>query len=181
MFILVNTYFNNKDDPNSQSNMTYVLTVEEFEQNLVTRFTSDVWISAIDFSKWVIVVGCVLNALCQLPFPDTKQQDINLVYYKNDILDFKKSIDLFVSDLKKIVSQDMQNEIKVERIPGTPDYNIFLSRHIRLKFAWTNLGNSKYTLSHILHNIDMDICQVAFTGKPIYFLVILFSLNISSF
>ena len=166
-FILVNTYFNKKEDRNYRSNMTFVRTVQEFEQNLVTRFTSDAWIGAIDFSKWVIVGGCVLNALCRLPFPDTKQQDINFVYYRNDILDFKKSIDLFVSNLKKLVSQDMQNEIKMERIPGTPDYNVFLSRHIRLKFAWTNIGNSKYPVSHILHNFDMDICQVAFDDKSI--------------
>ena len=90
----------------------------------------------------------------------------------NDILDFKKSIDLTVNNLNKMVPQDLRNEIKVERIPGTADYNVFLPCHVRLKFAWTGIGNSKNPLSHILHNFDIDICQVAFTGKSICLLIV---------
>jgi hypothetical protein len=145
--------------------------MKEFKQNLATRFSSDVWLGTIDFSKWAIVGGCVLNALCRSPFPDTKQQDVNLVYYVNNILDFKTSIDITVNNLNKIVSQDLRNEIKVERILGTPNYNVFLPGCVRLHFSWTGIGNSKNPLSHILHNLDMDICQVAFTGKSIYLLI----------
>ncbi|CAF4068105.1 unnamed protein product [Adineta steineri] len=163
----VNTYFNKNQDRNCCLDMTFVRTMEEFNQNLATRFSSNTWIGAIDFSKWAIIGGCVLNALCQSPFPDTKQQDINLVYYVNDILDFKRSIDDTVNNLYTIVSQKLHNEIKMERIPGTPDYNVFLPGHIRLNFTWTSLGNSKNPLSHILHNLDMDICQVGFTGDRI--------------
>ncbi|CAF4705188.1 unnamed protein product, partial [Rotaria sp. Silwood2] len=121
----------------------------------------------MDFSKWAVVGGCVLNALCRSPFSDTQQQDINLVYYVNDILGFKKSIDVTVNNLNKILSQDSRNEIKVEKIPGTPDYNVFLPCQVTLNFAWANVGNSKNPLSHILHNFDMDICQVAFTGDKV--------------
>lgn len=143
--------------------------MEEFKQNLAVRFSSDAWLKAIDFSKWAIIGGCVLNALCQSPFPDTKQQDINLVYYLHDILDCKRSIDLIVHSLSKIVSPDLRNEIKIEKIPGTPAYNVFLPCHVCLNFIWTPIGSSKNPLSHILHNLDMDICQVAFIGKPICF------------
>ncbi|CAF4124322.1 unnamed protein product [Adineta steineri] len=163
----VNTYFTKNQDRNCCLNMTFVRTMEEFKQNLATRFSSDTWLRAIDFSKWAIIGGCVLNALCQSPFSDTKQQDVNLVYYVNDILDFKRSIDDTVNNLKKVVSQKLHNEIKMERIPGTPDYNVFLPGHIRLNFTWTSIGNSKNPLSHILHNLDMDICQVGFTGDRI--------------
>jgi hypothetical protein len=152
--------------------MAFVRTMKEFKQNLVTRFSSDVWLRTIDFSKWVLVGGCVLNALCRSPFPDTKQQDINLLYYVNDILDFKKSIDITVNNLNKVASQGSWKEIKAEKIPGTPDYNVLLPCHVRLNFAWTSIGNSKNPLSHILHNFDMDICQVAFTGKSLYLLII---------
>ena len=82
-----------------------------------------------------MVGGCVLNVLCRLPFLDTKQQDINLVYYKNDILDFEKSIDFVVNNVKKLISQDIRNQIIIERISGTPDYNVFLLHHVRLKFT----------------------------------------------
>ena len=164
-FILVNKYFNKNENRSCLSNLTFVKTMKEFKQNLAVRFASNVWLDAIDFSKLVIVGECVLNTLCRSPFLDTKQQDINLVYYRNDILDFKKSIGLVVNNLKKLVSQDIRNQIKIERIPGTPDYNVFLPCHLRLNFTGTNIGNSKYPLSHILHNFDMDICQVVFTGK----------------
>ena len=143
-------------------------TVEEFKQNLATRFSSDTWLGAIDFSKWMLVGGCVLNALCQSPFPDTKQQDVNLVYCVNDILDFKKLIDTTVNNLDKMASQGLRKEIKLEQIPGAPSYNVFLPCQVRLNFTWTSIGNSKNPLSHILHNFDMDICQVAFTGKSLY-------------
>ncbi|CAF3285241.1 unnamed protein product [Rotaria sp. Silwood2] len=163
----VNTYFNKNEDRNGCSRMIFVHTVNEFKENLVTRFSSDEWLGAIDFSKWVIAGGCVLNALCRSPFPDTKQQDINLMYYVSEILDFNKSIDTTVNNLNKMVSQGSRKEIKVEKIPGTPCYNVFLPCHIRLKFTWTDIGNSKNPVSHILHNFDMDICQVAFTGDKI--------------
>ncbi|CAF2050749.1 unnamed protein product [Rotaria magnacalcarata] len=163
----VSTYFNKKTDQNYSPNMTFVHTIKEFKHNLADRFLSDAWLRAIDFSKWAIVGGCVLNTLCRSPFSDTKQQDVNLVYYANDILDFKKSIDVTVSNLHKLVSQDLCNEIKVERIPGTPEYNVFLPCYVRLKFTWAAIGNSKNPLSHVLHSFDMDICQIAFTGDKI--------------
>ena len=105
-FILVNKYFNKNENGSCFSNLTFVHTMTEFNQNLAFRFVSDLWLDAIDFSKWVMVGGCVLNALCRLPFLETKQQDINLVYYRNETLDFKKSIDLVTNNLTKLGSQE---------------------------------------------------------------------------
>ena len=105
--------------------MTFVRT-KEFKENLISRFSSDIWLGAIDFSKWVIVGRRVLNALYRSSFPDTKQQDINLVYYVNDILDFKKSIYNTVNNLNKMASQGSREKIKVEKILGIPDYDVFL-------------------------------------------------------
>lgn len=155
--------------------MMFVDTINEFKQNLAVRFSSDAWLGAIDFSKWVLVGGCVLNALCRLPFPDTKQQDVNLMYYVNDILDFKKSIESIVDNLNKMTLPGSIDKIKLEKIPGTPDYNVFLPCSVQLKFTWAALGKSKNPLSHILHNFDIDICQVSFNGEYLY-LLILFSL-----
>lgn len=55
----------------SRANITFVNTVEEFRKNFDARFSSIYWINAIDFSKFTIVGGSVLNALCNSPFPDT--------------------------------------------------------------------------------------------------------------
>lgn len=155
-------------DKNDCSQMTFVRKVDEFKQNLITRFSSDEWLGAIDFSKWILVGGCVLNALCQSVFPDTEQQDVNLVYIVNDISNYKKSIEIIVDNLNEMVLRGSTGKVNLEKIPGTPDYLVFLPCHIQLKFTWTPLGKSKNPLSHILHNFDMDICQVAFTGKYVY-------------
>ena len=83
--------------------MTFVHTMEEIRQNLAVRFSSHAWLETIDFSKRAIIGECVLSTLCQSPFPDTQQQDINLVYYVDDILYFKESTDLTIHNLSKIV------------------------------------------------------------------------------
>ena len=51
--ILVNAYFNRNKERNCNSSMTFVRTMKEFKQNLVTRFSSNTWLAAIDFSKYV--------------------------------------------------------------------------------------------------------------------------------
>jgi hypothetical protein len=145
--------------------MTFVHTMEEFKHNLHTRFSSMRWIEAIDFSRWALVGGCVLNALCQSSFSDTNEQDINLVYYTNDTLDFKMSIDTIVMYLNQMIIGSRMNEIIAEKFPGAPSYNVFLPCDVRLHFTWIPTRNSKNLLSHILHNFDMDICQVAYNGE----------------
>ncbi|CAF0877870.1 unnamed protein product [Adineta ricciae] len=80
------------ENGNEYQNMTFVHTVEEFKLNLTVRFSSALWLEAIDFSKFIIVGGCVLNSLCKLPFHDTKDQDINLIYYINSLSDFEVTV-----------------------------------------------------------------------------------------
>jgi hypothetical protein len=150
--------------------LIFVRTINEFIQNFATRFSSAAWLEAIDFSKLVIVGGCVLNALCQSPFPDTKEQDVNLIYYGDDLFDFETTVKATVNTLNKMVSADLMKEIKAEKVPGAPCYNVFLPCNVQLNFSWTSVGNSKNPLSHILHNFDMDICQVAFIGKFLFLL-----------
>ena len=145
--------------------MTFIHTVDEFKQNLAIRFSSATWLGAIDFTKLVIVGGCVLNALCRVPFPDTKKQDINLIYYANDTSDFENVIRTTVNLLNEMLSEDLKNQIKVENISGTVNYNVFLPCNVTLNICRAYTRNSKKPLSHILHNFDMDITQVAFTGK----------------
>ncbi|CAF4903881.1 unnamed protein product [Rotaria magnacalcarata] len=133
----------------------------------MTRFASNMWLEAIDFSKLAIVGGCVLNALCRSPFPDTKNQDVNLVYYVNDVLDFEKTIDTTIVNLNKMDSRDLTNVMKVKKAPGVPSYNVFLNCGIQLNISRQPICQSKNPLSHILHNFDMDICQVGFTAYEI--------------
>jgi hypothetical protein len=140
---------------------------------LATRFSSALWLEAIDFSKLVIVGGCVLDALCRSPFSDTKEQDVHLIYYADHTLDFEAIVQSTVNILNKRLFPDLTNTIKIEKVPGAPSYNVFLPCNVQLHFSSTSTGNSKQPLSHILHNFDMDICQVAFTGSFLSFKQIL--------
>ena len=114
VILVVNAYFNKNEDQNCWWNMTIVRAMTEFKQNFSTCLSLDVRLEATDFSKWTVVGGCVLNGLCQSRFPDTKEQDVNLVYYVNDILDFQKSIDITVKKLINIVSRILWNNIQVK-------------------------------------------------------------------
>ncbi|CAF1566950.1 unnamed protein product [Adineta ricciae] len=164
----VNTYFSEQPGRTSDLHPMFVSTMKEFKQNLIVRFSSNLWMAAIDFSKWALVGGCVLNALCQSPFPDTSEQDINLVYCIDDILAFTTAVNVAISRLNQSILTNINTGIKMEKIPGTPSYNVFLPCNVRLNFTWMPIRNSKAPLSHILHNFDMDICQVAFNGKYIH-------------
>ena len=145
--------------------LMFVHTVDEFKQNLASRFSSTLWLEAIDFSKLVIAGGCVVNALCRSPFSDTKEQNVNLFYYADDTSNFEKIVRSTVNNLNKIISLDLPNAIKMEKVPRVSSYNVFLPCNIHLNFYSISTRNSKQPLSHILHYFDMDICQVAFTGN----------------
>ncbi|CAF4890471.1 unnamed protein product [Rotaria socialis] len=163
----VNRNFPSTEDRNCRTNLTFVFTIDEFKQNLATRFSSALWLEAIDFSKLAIAGGCVLNAMCRSPFSDTKQQDVNLLYYAEDTSDFETIVHSTVNILKKIISFDLTHAITMEKVPGVSTYNVFLPCNVRLSFSSISTGNAKQPLSHILHNFDMDICQVVFTGNKI--------------
>ena len=56
----------------------------------------------------------------------------------------------------------------MEKNPGASSYDVFLPCKVQLNFSSTSTRNSKQPLSHILHNFDMDICQIAFTGNLLF-------------
>ena len=145
--------------------MMFVSTIAQFHKNLETRFLSTQWLGAIDFSKFTIVAGCVVNALCQVPFPDTKHQDIDLIYSLHNAIDFELAVTHTITKLKTITPEHLKHEVKMEKILGFPRYVVLIPYGVRLNFLYTPASNSKNSLSHILHNFDMDISQVAFTGE----------------
>ena len=144
--------------------MTFVHTLDEFEHNLAVRFLSTMWLPAIDSSKLAIAGGCVLNALCCASFPDTREQDVNLVYSLGNWIDFEETVGRAIVKLKQIHRSNEIQEIKVEKTPGSCHYDVLLPCGIKLNFLFEPAVNSKFPLSHTLHHFDFDICQVAYTG-----------------
>ena len=163
--ILVGTHFNSKEARSLHSALRFVRSMNEFRQNLMIRFSSSLWLEVIDFSKMAIVGECVLNSLCESPFTDIRQQEVNIIYYGGNTIHFKRTIETTVKSLNKILSLALLEEVRAERICGTPAYDVFLPCDVQLNFSWVCIENSKNPLSHILHTSDMDICQVAFIGK----------------
>jgi hypothetical protein len=165
---LDNTYFDTTANQTRRNSMTFVCALDEFQHNLASRFSATMWLPAIDFSKLVIVGGCVLNALCCVPFPDTKEQDINLIYTLGDRLDFEETVAVTILKLKEIHRKYLLNEIQVEKIPGTFHYDINLPCGVKLNLLFQSATNSKFPLSHSLHQLDFDICQVAYNGLILF-------------
>ena len=138
--------------------------MDDFRQNLSVRFLSDTWLSAIDFSKFIIVGGCVLNAFCNLPFPDTKEQDINLIFFSGNWENFDESIDSTVAKLKEINQNSFTTDIEIKKNIGATSYDVILPNGIKINLKYDPAKDSSNPISHILHELDSDICQILYNG-----------------
>ncbi|CAF3628440.1 unnamed protein product [Rotaria socialis] len=166
-FFKTSTYFTKENNDFGPISNAFVNNIDDFRYNLATRFFSLQWLETIDFSKFAIVGSCVLNSLCRSPFGDTKKQDINLIYPARSCLDFEMAVLNVITKLKKMQPMHLKHEIIVEKISGSLHYYISLPCGVKLNFYYTSAEKSKNPLSHVLHNFDMDICQVAFIGVTI--------------
>ncbi|CAF2240609.1 unnamed protein product [Rotaria magnacalcarata] len=163
-FFKTSTYFTKENNEFGPISNAFVNNIDDFRYNLATRFFSLQWLETIEFSKFAIVGSCVLNSLCRSPFGDTKTQDINLIYPARSCLDFEMAVLNVIIKLKKMQPMHLKHEIMVEKISGSLHYYISLPCGVKLNFYYTSAEKSKNPLSHVLHNFDMDICQVAFIG-----------------
>ena len=145
--------------------MTFVNTLQRFRHNLASRFSSAEWLEAIDFSKFMIAGGCVISSLCNLPFPDTKEQDINLFHVSLCATDFFNDVDSTVTRLEAACSFHLKHLIKVEKFCFLSRRDVTLPSGIKLSSVTAHTASSSDLMSHILHNLDIDICQIAYTGK----------------
>ena len=63
--------------------------------------------------------------LCRTPFPDTKKQDINLIYYADVTSDFENAIRTSVNSSNEMLSEDLKNQIKVGSTPRTAHMTMY--------------------------------------------------------
>ncbi|CAF3044652.1 unnamed protein product [Rotaria socialis] len=142
-FFKISTYFPKKKNQHDEIAVKFVVTQNEFRENLKTRFSSPEWFEAIDFSKFVIVGGAI------------------------DEIEFEAAVTITINKLHAIALKHLKYQINVEKVTGSLNYNVSLPCDVTLNFLHKSSENSKKPLSHILHNFDMDICQVAYTGNKI--------------
>ncbi|CAM4852280.1 unnamed protein product, partial [Rotaria magnacalcarata] len=91
----------------------FVATQNEFRENLKTRFSSPEWFEAIDFSKFVIVGGGEVNPLCQSPFPDSAEQDVNLISVAIDEIEFEAAVTNTINKLHTIALKHLKHQMGV--------------------------------------------------------------------
>ncbi|CAF3478219.1 unnamed protein product [Rotaria socialis] len=72
--------------------ISFVASMTEFMKNFENRFKSSVWIEAIDFTKFHISGGCIVNSLCEQPFPDTTTEQIDINFNGNSFNEFDEAV-----------------------------------------------------------------------------------------
>ena len=91
--------------------------------------------------------------LCRTPFPDTKKQDINLIYYADVTSDFENAIRTTVNSSNEMLSEDLKKHIKVGSIPRTAHDHVFLLCNVTSNFCREFTSNWKKHYCHIFFTI----------------------------
>jgi hypothetical protein len=132
--------------------------------NFENRFKSSVWIEAIDFNKFHISGGCIINSLCKQPFPDTAAEQVDINFNGDSFNEFDDAVANIFANLTSILSKN-DNHLHATLIKnGNGSYNAVLPFNIQLRFNFKNVPEKTDPVSYVLHSSDVDISQVAFTG-----------------
>ncbi|CAF3472874.1 unnamed protein product [Rotaria sp. Silwood1] len=145
--------------------LLFVESISEFMTNFEIRFKASSWIKAIDFNKFHISGGCIVNSLCKHSFPDTTIEKVDINFNGNSFHEFEDAVDNVYTDLTKIMSKNNHylSTTLVKKSNG--GYIIVLPFNIQLQFNFKNVPNNTNPVSYVLHSSDIDVSQVAFTGE----------------
>ncbi|CAF4223571.1 unnamed protein product, partial [Adineta steineri] len=122
--------------------------------NFESRFKCSKWLEAIDFNKFHISGGCIVNSLCKQPFSDTtaQQVDINFNGHSfhefNSFYEFDNDVAFTFSNLKSIMLKNGYFDIDLTK-----------------KANDVPIGTDP--VSYALHSSDLDITQVALKGSQL--------------
>ena len=165
MFPFVSDHFHTAGKRHRHRNMEFVSSLKEFEENFANRFCGRQWLKGVDFSKFAIIEGSILNSLCRTPFADTNDQRVNLLYCADNYQGFTEAVTIMISRLRVLERNCMDVAISIDRVrDGTSAVALPLS-NVTLEVRKVTLNNSINPLSYSLHNLHIDIIQVAFIGK----------------
>jgi hypothetical protein len=74
--------------------------------NFESRFKSSVWIEAIDFAKFHISGGCIVNSLCKQPFSDTSIEQVDINFNGNSFNEFDDAVANVFTNLTSTLSEN---------------------------------------------------------------------------
>jgi hypothetical protein len=133
--------------------------------NFESRFKSSVWIEAIDFAKFHISGGCIVNSLCKQPFSDTSIEQVDINFNGNSFNEFDDAVANVFTNLTSTLSENGHHLSTSLIKKGSSIYNAILPFDIKLQFDFKDVPEKTDSVSYVLHCSDLDVSQVAFTGE----------------
>jgi len=133
--------------------------------NFERRFKSDLWMKAIDFGKFHIAGGCIVNSLCNEPFPDIVSQQIDINFHGSSYSDFDDAVTKVFVNLTAMLSHHGHHSSATLTKKGSCVYNAILPFDVKLRFNFKDIPDDINPVSYALHGSDIDVTQVAFTGQ----------------
>ena len=144
--------------------ISFVTSIAEFNENFERRFKCSTWIAAIDFEKFHISGGCVVNCLCQVPFEDTESEPVDINFNGNLVAQFDDAVAETFAKLTSITSSDGHIcPMLAKNSNGT--YSVLLPSQVTLRFIHKDVSANGDPVNYVLHSSDLDISQVALTGE----------------
>jgi hypothetical protein len=136
----------------------------DFMTNFQTRFKYSLWIEAIDFNKFHISGGCIVNSLCNQPFPDTTTEEVDINFNGNSFEEFDDAVSNVFVNLASILSKNGHHLSATLIKKSNGSYNAILPFDTKLRFNFKDIPEKTNPVTYVLHSSDLDISQVVFTG-----------------
>ena len=158
-------FFRSSQQADLNKQLSFVATLAEFGINFERRFKSALWIEAIDFGKFHVAGGCIVNSLCKEPFPDIVHQQIDISFHGNSYSDFDDAVTKVFENLKSMLLRNDHQSSATLMKKGSGVYNTILPFGVQLRFNFKDIPQDANPVSYALHGSDIDVTQVAFTGQ----------------
>lgn len=147
-----------------KKNLLFVDSITEFMMNFESRFKLSSWIESIDFTKFHISGGCIVNSLCKHPFTDTAIEPVDINFNGNSFHEFDAAVFNAFTTLLSIVSKENHHSNTTLTKRSNGSYIIISPFNVQLQFNFKDIPDKTDPVSYVLHSSDIDISQVAFTG-----------------
>ena len=162
---LESTSFYSQNHKNLNNQLNFVQTITQFMANFETRFKSYEWIEAIDFNKFHISGGCIVNSLCCEPFLDTSDQQVDVNFNGTSYAVFEDAVGNTFANLTSAIAKKTDHYSGITLIKKDNGvYIVKLPFGIALSFHFKYVPAGTAPISYILHSNDIDISKIAYTG-----------------
>ncbi|CAF4578594.1 unnamed protein product [Rotaria sp. Silwood1] len=150
------SFFRSLQKNNLNKESSFVESIAEFMTNFATRFKSPMWIEAIDFTKFHISGGCIVNSLCKQPFPDTALEQVDINFNGNSLSEFEGAVANVFSNLTSILSKNDHRLSATLIKKSSSIYTAILPFDIKLRFNFKDVPEKTNPVSYVLYSSDLD-------------------------